>query len=59
MNNYIRLQLSNMELYLNTFIKSCELAATKDDGMIDKQEQKELHKIKQAVERFKKDLKSV
>ena len=59
MNTYIEIQIRNMILYLNTFQKSCELAAQKDDGKIDKTEQKQLAKIKAAVERFQKDLEKI
>lgn len=56
MNIYIEMQIKNMLMYLDAFQKSCEMAATKDDGKIDQNEQKKLKQIKTAIERFKKDL---
>lgn len=56
MNTYIKMQISNMLMFLDSFQKSCEIAATKDDGKIDKEEKKDLAKIKAASDRFKKEL---
>ncbi|WP_295343313.1 hypothetical protein [uncultured Prevotella sp.] len=42
-----------------TFGQSCELAATKDDGKISKDEAKQLKRIKAAVEMFCKELDKV
>lgn len=59
MNNYIDMQIRNMDMILNTFVQSCEMAARKDDGKIDKAEQKQIDKIKTAAAKFKKELSSI
>lgn len=59
MNNYIDMQIRNMDMILNTFVQSCEMAARKDDGKIDKAEQKQIDKIKAAAAKFKKELSSI
>lgn len=59
MNSYIDMQIRNMEMVLNTFVQSCEMAARKDDGQIDKVEQKQIDKIRAAVNKFKKELSDI
>lgn len=59
MNNYIDMQIRNMDMILNTFVQSCEMAARKDDGKIDKAEQKQIDKIKAAANKFKKELSGI
>lgn len=59
MNNYIDMQIRNMDMILNTFVQSCEMAARKDDGKIDKAEQKQIDRIKAAAAKFKKELSSI
>ena len=56
MNTFMEMQLKNMLMYLNTFETSCKLAPAKDDGKIDRQEAKQLEKIKAATDRFRRDL---
>lgn len=56
MNVYIKMQIANAISFTNSFIDSCELAAIKDDGVVSKQEAKELKQIKTAAEKFKKKL---
>ena len=59
MNTYIKMQLQTMIQYVDSFQQACEIAAMKDDGVIDKKEQKQLKKIRKAVSRFKKDLENI
>ena len=59
MNTYIKMQLQTMIQYVDSFQQACEIAAMKDDGVIDKKEQKQLKKIRKAVSRFKKDLEKI
>ena len=56
MNSYIKMQLNTMIQYLDGFEQACQIAAMKDDGQIDRKEQKRLKKIKKSVARFKRDL---
>lgn len=56
MNTYMEIQIRNMIMYLDAFQRSCEVAAVKDDGKIDKEEQKRLNKIKEASTKYKREL---
>lgn len=59
MNQYISAQIFNMTAMAKTFEQSCRLAATKDDGQIDKQEEKMLKQIHDATARFIKELERI
>lgn len=56
MNTFLEIQIRNMIMYLDAFQKSCQTAALKDDGKIDKAEQRKLDKIKKATEKYKQIL---
>lgn len=56
MNAYIHAQIMQMQAMAKTFGQSCEMAAMKDDGKIDREEAKQLKRIKAAVENFCKEL---
>ena len=59
MNDYINAQIMNMKLITQTFKQSCQMAAIKNDGQIDKNEEKVLKKINAAAERFIKELDNI
>lgn len=59
MNYYINAQIMNMTTMVKTFEQSCKMAALKNDGTIDKEEEKQLKKISQASQRFIKELESI
>lgn len=59
MNYYIEAQITNMITIAKTFEHSCRMAATKDDGTIDRIEEKQLKQITKATQKFIKDLESV
>lgn len=59
MNQYISDQIVNMVTMAKTFNQSCKMAATKDDGLIDRQEKKQIKKINAAVAKFIKELESI
>lgn len=59
MNTYIEMQIRNMQIVLKTFVQSCELAAKRDDGKIDRNEQRQLGKIVAAANKFEKELSSI
>ena len=59
MNDYISAQIMNMVTIAKTFEHSCKMAATKDDGSIDKYEEKQLKKISTITQKFIKDLESI
>lgn len=59
MNSYIYAQIINMQAMTRTFEQACELAARKDDGKVSKEEEKQLKRIKAAVQQFNKELEKV
>ena len=59
MNTYIRMQLNNMMSYLNGFEQACEMASMRDDGVIDKQERKQVEQIKKAYRQFRNELEKI
>lgn len=59
MNSYIEAQIMNMTAIAKTFNQSCHMAAMKNDGQIDRAEEKILKKIDKATQRFIKDLENI
>ena len=59
MNTYISSQIMNMKIMAKTFEQSCRMAATKNDGKIDKAEEKVLKKISAATAKFLKELDNI
>lgn len=56
MNSYIEAQIMSMVTFTRNFEQSCEAAARKNDGVIDKDEEQVLKKIRAATEKFRKEL---
>lgn len=59
MNSYIDAQITNMITMVKTFEQSCKMAAMKNDGQIDKAEEKQLKKISAATQHFMKELERI
>lgn len=59
MNHYIEAQITNMTIMAKTFEQSCRMAALKDDGKIDKAEEKAIKKISAATQKFIKELENL
>ena len=59
MNSFMHSQIDNMLIMVQSFYKSCEMAAAADDGSVSREEAKQLKKIQKAVEHFTKELKSL
>ncbi len=59
MNEEIKLAVTNHIMASKYFISTCKLSALKDDGVIDKLEQKQLDKIKKITEKYMKELERV
>lgn len=59
MNDYIKAQITNMTTIVKTFEASCKMAALKNDGKIDKAEEKQLKRIKAASEKFIQELERI
>ena len=56
MNYYIEAQIFNIKSMVKVFEQACEIAAKKEDGQINKNEEKQLKQIKAAAEKFCKEL---
>lgn len=59
MNQFMKTQINQMLSSVQIFQQSLQLAAIKDDGVISKEEAKELEKIKKASLQFEKELKKI
>ena len=59
MNFYIDAQITNMIAMTKTFEQACELAAVKNDGIISRDEEKQIKKIKAASQKFRKELEAL
>lgn len=59
MNVYIKAEITQMQLLLKNFELNCERASKKDDGQVDREEQKILIKIKKASKKFSDTLESI
>lgn len=58
-NSFITQQCQNMITSIDLFESACQMAASKDDGIISKEEQKVLKKIKAAGDKFKRELTNI
>ena len=56
MNSYISAQCKTMVQQVELFNQACKMAALKNDGTIDSDEQKVLKKIYKASDAFVRDL---
>ena len=52
-------QIKNMVAITKTFNQACKMAATKNDGQIDRAEEKILKKIESAAQHFIKELEKI
>ena len=59
MNDYMDAQIKNMISITKTFNQSCKMAAMKNDGQIDKAEEKIIKKIEAAAQHFIKELEKI
>ena len=59
MNTYIEAQIMNMKAMVKAFEAGCKMAALKNDGTIDRDEEKQLKKISAASAKFIKELESI
>lgn len=59
MNTYIDAQILNMTMMVKTFESSCRMAAMKNDGRIDRDEERILKKISAASQKFIKELENI
>lgn len=56
MNQFMKSQVANALMSLKTLDKSIELAAVQDDGVMSREEQKQVKRIRRAIRRFEKDM---
>ncbi len=52
MNRFMQSQVNSALLALRALDQSIEMAAQKDDGVISKEERKQIKKIRKAVKKF-------
>ena len=53
MNRFMQSQVNSALLSLKALDQSIEMAAQKDDGVISKEERKQIKKIRKAVRKFR------
>ena len=53
---FLRISIANESMRASAFLKQCEVAAQKDDGVISKDEQEVLKKLKKAIQDYVKTL---
>lgn len=56
MNDFMKTEILNMKLMVNSFQQRIEYAAFQDDERISDEERKTMKRINKAVSRFLKDL---
>ncbi len=59
MNVFMIAQIGNMIMSAEQFKKAIEIAALKDDNLIDKKENAAIKKLKKATDKFIEELKSI
>lgn len=58
-NVFIKSQITNQIMVTESFKQYCEMAALKNDGVVDKEEQKVLNKINKCTDSYLKELKKI
>ena len=56
MNSFMQSQVNNALLALETLDKSIEMSALQDDGVISKEEKRQIKQVRKAIERFKRSI---
>jgi len=56
MNHFMKIQVDSALLSLKVLDQSLELSAQKDDGVISKEEEKEIKHIRKAIRQFEKEM---
>ena len=59
MNSIMQSQVNNALLSLKTLDQSLEMAAMKDDGVISKEEKKQIGQIRRAILKFEKAMEKI
>lgn len=59
MNPFMTAQIGNMIMTAEQFKKAVEIAAMKDDDMIDRKEKAYIKKLKKATDRYIEELKEL
>ena len=58
-NPYLKVTIKNEMLRADTFLKQCEAEAMKDDGVVTKEEQEIIKKLKKAMQEYVKSLEKI
>ena len=59
MNSFMQSQVNNTLLALETLDKSIEMSALKDDGVVSKEEKRQIKQVRKAIERFKRSINKI
>ena len=59
MNSFIRMEIITQIMNCKTFLESCERGALKDDGVVDRQERKQLARLEKATRNYVKALNKI
>lgn len=59
MNDYLKAQITNMKTMAETFKHSCYMTALKNDGTVDRDEEKYIKKINAVTDRYIQDLEKI
>lgn len=59
MNTFMSIQVANMITNLKLFEEAIQLAAYRDDGVLSKEEEKQLKALRKAIEAFRIELKRI
>lgn len=52
MNTFMKAQINNVLVALKSLDQSIEMAAKQDDGIVTKEEKKQIKKIRKAIRKF-------
>lgn len=58
-NQFMRIHVRNMKTSLQSFKLGLQLSATQDDGIIDKEEKRDMKRLEKAADNFLKELEKV
>ena len=58
-NQFMRIHVRNMKTSLQSFKLGLQLSATQNDGMIDREEKKDMKRLEKAADKFMEELERV
>lgn len=55
-NQFMRIHIRNMKTSLQSFKLGLQLSATQDDGVIDREEKRDMKRLEKAADKFMEEL---